>query len=164
LRDNIASFGGNPDNVTIMGESAGGMSVGILLGTPAAQGLFHRAIAQSGGPRPVFDQDEPAKVQRQLLDIAGSPSGGIETLPNRPTEEFNHLFATLATSSNSDLISGEPFHPAIDGIVLPKHPLKTLRNVPTMIGTYYSKKTYFFALHDVNLLDGRQKRVKTKWR
>jgi para-nitrobenzyl esterase len=48
VRDNIAGFGGDPDNVTIFGESAGAMSVGTLLGTPAAEGLFAKAIAQSG--------------------------------------------------------------------------------------------------------------------
>ncbi|MBK7724543.1 MAG: carboxylesterase family protein [Dehalococcoidia bacterium] len=48
VHDNIASFGGDPDNVTIFGESAGGLSVGSLLGSPEAKGLFHGAIPQSG--------------------------------------------------------------------------------------------------------------------
>ena len=51
VRDNIASFGGNPDNVTVFGESAGGRDVFALLQSPAARGLFHRAISQSGGLR-----------------------------------------------------------------------------------------------------------------
>src|SRR5580704_94623 len=48
VRDNIEEFGGDPQNVTIFGESAGGMSVGALLAAPAARGLFHKAIPQSG--------------------------------------------------------------------------------------------------------------------
>src|SRR5579863_10236654 len=48
VRDNIAEFGGDPDNVTIFGESAGGMSVGAILAMPSARGLFHKAIPQSG--------------------------------------------------------------------------------------------------------------------
>lgn len=47
-RDNIAAFGGNPDNVTIFGESAGGMAVSLHVLSPMSRGLFHRAISQSG--------------------------------------------------------------------------------------------------------------------
>jgi para-nitrobenzyl esterase len=65
VRDHIAEFGGDPDNVTIFGESAGGMSVGTLLGTPAASGLFRRAIAQSGAAQHNISSAAARRVTRR---------------------------------------------------------------------------------------------------
>jgi para-nitrobenzyl esterase len=60
VRENIEHFGGNPDCVTVFGQSAGGHSVRMLLSCRAASGLFHRAILQSGGSdRPAFDASPP---------------------------------------------------------------------------------------------------------
>ena len=67
VRNNIAQFGGDPDNVTIFGESAGGMSVSTLLATPAAGTLFHKAIAQSGASYHYTPPDDAAKVAAKLL-------------------------------------------------------------------------------------------------
>ena len=68
--DNIAAFGGDSQNVTIFGQSAGGMSVAALLAVPAAQGLFHRAIVQSGPPR-AMPAERAAEMAAKLLGELG---------------------------------------------------------------------------------------------
>ncbi|WP_227980067.1 carboxylesterase/lipase family protein [Nocardia spumae] len=71
VRENIAAFGGDPDNVTIFGESAGGMSVVNLIAAPAARGLFGRAIVQSGNGSAVAEAADAAKVADILADTLG---------------------------------------------------------------------------------------------
>ena len=71
IRDNIASFGGDAGNVTIFGQSGGAGKVSTLLGMPAAQGLFHKAVAQSGSA--VTSMPASAAVQLSAAAKAGTP-------------------------------------------------------------------------------------------
>lgn len=71
VRENIAAFGGDPGNVTIFGESAGAMSIGTLLSIPRTEGLFRRAIAQSGAAHQVMSAAAAQRVAQLLAEKLG---------------------------------------------------------------------------------------------
>lgn len=137
VRDNIASFGGDPDNVTLFGESAGATAVCLLLAAPAARGLFKRAIAQSSWlemPLPTAAQRESVTVR--LLDALGLTLRESERLCDVPAADL--MRAQAQVESN---MSGWPhFVPVFDGALLPLQPRAFFESgegaqVPLLIGS-----------------------------
>lgn len=134
VRRNIAGFGGDPDNVTVFGESAGAMSVAALLGTPAARGLFHRAIAQSGAANAHLDADQAAATTEEYRRRAGVTD--LADLVDLPAERLLAVQGALAAETFADLdgalASGQPggLHhlPVVDGVVLPRPPVDAVRD------------------------------------
>ena len=135
VRENVSAFGGDPGNVTIFGESAGGMSVGALLSSPAARGLFHKAIAQSGAAHVGKPRALSAAVARSLISESGLSS---EALLQAPMEAI--LKAQGAIIANPKGFGGLPFMPTIDGTILPARPIDGVRQgcaagIPVLAGS-----------------------------
>ncbi|HEY1300120.1 MAG TPA: carboxylesterase family protein, partial [Stellaceae bacterium] len=98
VRDNIGAFGGDPGNVTIFGESGGGGKVSVLLAMPAARGLFHRAVIQSGAAIRVSTRERAAALAEAALKELRLGRGDLARLQQLPVE---HLLAAMAPASRA---------------------------------------------------------------
>ena len=119
VRDNIAGFGGDPDNVTIFGQSAGGVSVMHLLAMPGAAGLFRRAIAQSGSTRVIAPVDFARRVAARASELLGVDATP-DAMRDLPTERILPAVVTMAFEYISPVYWGResflisPFRPVLD--------------------------------------------------
>ncbi|HWA62660.1 MAG TPA: carboxylesterase/lipase family protein [Caulobacteraceae bacterium] len=143
VRDNIARFGGDPGNVTIFGESGGGAKVSMLQAMPAAHGLFHKAIIQSGPGLRAVSREAATKNARALLDALGLAPGDVGKLQTLPASAIQEAAAKAVTGGP---MAG--FSPCVDGIALPRDPFHPdapaiSAGVPVMIGTNKDEATLF---------------------
>lgn len=135
VRDNIVAFGGDPDNITVFGESAGALSIGTLLGMPDARGAFRRAIVQSGGAHHVSTAATAERIGRRLAELMGvAPSR--EAIAQAPRERLIEAQVALRSALEAPpdptfwaevALTGLPWQPVIDGTTVPEHPLERIR-------------------------------------
>ena len=159
VRDNIASFGGDPANVTIFGQSGGGSKVSTLASMPMARGLFHKAVVQSGSTLRLSDAETAAKLAAAVVAELGLSKATIDKIQTIP-------YARLLTAGNAAIQKLQPnppvggpgvpaprgvaarlgFSPVVDGRYITRHPFDPdapdeSASVPMLIGTVKNEQS-----------------------
>lgn len=146
VRGNISAFGGDADNVTVFGESAGSMCIAALLAMPAAKGLFHQAVMQSGGAQSM-PSAQAEIVAAAFLRRLGVDGGNLERLKAFAPEELLIAAAEMDPQGSAEW-PALPFQPTIDLTTLPEEPLQAVTRgsaagIPLMIGTNRDEGAFF---------------------
>lgn len=158
VRDNAEAFGGDPGNVTIFGQSGGGGKVSTLCATPAAKGLFHKAVVQSGSTLSTMTSEMSRRIGRETVRQLGFTAGNIGEISKIPYEKLlaagTAAVETVRKQAEAENGTAGTFifgwAPTVDGAVLPRQPFADgapaqSRDIPMMIGTTrceFSPSTY----------------------
>ena len=150
VRANIASFGGDPDKVTIFGESGGGAKVGTLVGMPPGKGLFHRAIQQSGAAVTMVDRSDAVELAERTLAALGIAAADVHKLQSLDFRKVVAAASAIQLRPTESQRARRTLAPVVDGRSLPAHPFdpaatEVSRDVPLIIGTNKDEATLFVA-------------------
>jgi para-nitrobenzyl esterase len=148
VRDNIDRFGGDPNLVTIFGQSGGGRKVATLMAMPKAKGLFHRAVIESGAVLRLTEKSDAVQITEMLMKELGLAKGEVRQLQD---VSMNRLLAAYASISEKVPVR-EPGQtansPTVDGTAIPGHPWDPAgpslsANVPLLIGWAGTEETLY---------------------
>lgn len=144
IQKNIGAFGGDPGRVTISGQSAGAKNVISLLALPAAKGLFHGVISESGGGQTVATPAMASALTQRVLANAGLDTARAAALTTMPAKDL--LAAQVKLVAEYDY--KYPFRAVVDGVVMPMAPIEAIargvaRGIPVMMGTARDELAFF---------------------
>jgi para-nitrobenzyl esterase len=150
VRDNIENFGGDPGSVTIFGQSGGGGKVSALMAMPAAKGLFHRAIVESGSLLRGIPQENAQKLAEAIVGELGLGKDSLAKIQSLPVQQLLNAAQKVLNERRPKMPGGIPnfrrisdslgFGPVVDGKTLPTHPFdpqapSISADIPMIIGT-----------------------------
>ena len=158
VRDNIATFGGDPDNVTIFGQSGGGGKVTTLMAMPSAKGLFKKAIVESGSITTVMDKKYSQRIGRYTVHNLGLSPLQVDQIASVPYEQLlaagQKAVAQAREEAAKDGAVPDNFllsilfgtEPTVDGTILPAQPgapesMALSKDIPVIIGTTWNEFT-----------------------
>lgn len=138
VKRNIATFGGDADNITVFGESAGAMSIAMLMGSRGPSGLFHKAIVQSGSAHIGHSRERSERVARAFFDQLGIAPNEVSKIADASDDVL--IQAQIELLSGHHKLGDVPFQPTIDGVVVPERPIDAIRRgaaagIPVIAGT-----------------------------
>jgi para-nitrobenzyl esterase len=175
VKENIANFGGDPDNVTIFGQSGGGGKVTCLMNAPSAKGLFYKAIVESGSYLTGFIEDSIArKVGLALLDELGFQASQVDSLQKISYERLNAAARKALTKVGQSLkpndrpAFGLDWGPIRDGVFLPYQPAEAAakeiaKQVPLLVGTTKNEFAQFITGARNISMDSAMSRIQKRY-
>ena len=171
VRDNIAGFGGDPQLVTIFGQSGGGRKVATLMSMPGAKGLFHRAIIESGAVLRLTTHEDAVRYTDLLLGELGLKAGQAKELQSVPMARLLEADAAVQKKITLREPGGTANSPMVDGKAIPGHPWDPAgpalsAGIPLLIGYAHTEETLYdrptpekLALDDAGLRERASKRL-----